>query len=92
MALVEEPGQGERLAVVVETTPRLRIKHKKWTEKNLDPWLDADAPVRIRGWLMFDPEHRNHMGKYRKSMWEIHPITKIEVWQDEKWVDLDKFN
>ena len=90
MALVEEPGQGEKLAVVVETTPRIRIKHKKWTETNLAPWLDTDLPVRISGWLMFDPEHRNHMGKYRKSMWEIHPITKIEVWKNDKWVDLDK--
>lgn len=90
MALVEEPGQGEKLAVVVETTPRVRVKHKKWTETNLAPWLDSDLPVRISGWLMFDPEHRNHMGKYRNSMWEIHPITKIEVWKNDKWVDLDK--
>ena len=91
MALVEEPGQGEKVAVVVETTPRVRIKHKNWTEKNLEDWLDKDLPVRISGWLMFDPEHRNHMGKYRKSMWEIHPITRIEVWKNDKWVDLDKF-
>jgi hypothetical protein len=91
MALVEEPGQGEKLAVVVETTPRIRVNHNKWTEVNLDTWLDSDVPVRISGWLMFDPEHRNHMGKYRKSMWEIHPIIKIEVWKNDKWVDLDKF-
>ena len=91
MALVEDAGQGERLSVVVETTPRIRVKHQKWTETNLDPWLDEDTPVRISGWVLFDPEHRNHMGKYRKSMWEIHPITKIEVWKNDKWVDLDKF-
>lgn len=91
IALVEEPGQGEKLAFVVETTPRIRRNHKKWTESNLDDWLDVAEPVRISGLLIFDPEHRNHMGKYRQSMWEIHPITKIEVWKDEKWVDLDKF-
>ena len=91
MALVEEAGQGERLAAVVETTPRIRRNHPKWTEANLAPWLDTDEPVRISGWLLFDPEHRNHMDKYRKSMWEIHPITKIEVWKDDKWVDLDGF-
>ncbi len=62
----------------------------KWTETKLDPWLDADAPVRISGWILFDPEHRNHMGKYRKSMWKIHPIAKIEVWKDDKWVNLNK--
>jgi hypothetical protein len=89
MALVKNPGEGERLAFVVETTPRVRIKHKKWTEKNLGPWLETDLPVRISGWLLFDPEHRNHMGKYRQSMWEIHPITKIEVLSGGEWVDLD---
>jgi hypothetical protein len=91
MALVKKPGQGEELAFVVETTPRVRRKHMKWTEPNLDPWLDSIDPVRISGWLMFDPEHRNHMGKFRQSMWEIHPITKIEVWKTDKWVDLDIF-
>jgi hypothetical protein len=30
------------------------------------------------------------MDCYRKSMWEIHPITRIEVWKNDKWVDLDK--
>jgi Bacterial SH3 domain len=91
MALVEEPGQGEALAFVVETTPRVRRRHPNWTEANLDPWLETDIPVRISGWLMFDPEHRNHMGRYRQSMWEIHPITKIEVLRGRQWVDLDDF-
>lgn len=91
MALVNQAGQGEELAFVVETTPRVRRHHPQWTEENLDAWLDVEEPVRISGWLMFDPEHRNHMGKYRQSMWEIHPITKIEVWKNGKWVDLDTF-
>jgi hypothetical protein len=38
---------------------------------------------------MFDPFHRNHLGTFRKTLWEVHPITKIEVWQDDAWVDLD---
>ncbi len=32
---------------------------------------------------MFDPEHRNRLGKYRMTLWETHPITKIEVFRDE---------
>ena len=41
--------------------------------------------------LLFDPQHTNHLKKYRSTLWEIHPITKIEVWDTdtEKWVDLD---
>jgi SH3 domain-containing protein len=89
LALVGDVGQGEDSSVVIETTPRIRHKHSHWTVANLKPWVDADAPVRISGWLMFDPEHRNHLGKYRRTLWEIHPITRIEVWQDGTWKDLD---
>jgi len=46
--------------------------------------------VRISGWLMLDPEHRNHLNKYRGTLWEVHPITRIEVQQDSTWVLLDK--
>lgn len=54
----------------------------KWTPIRLPPWVNTDAPVRITGWLMLDPEHSNHLGKYRMTLWEIHPITLIEVFQN----------
>jgi hypothetical protein len=38
---------------------------------------------------MFDHQHPDHLGKYRQTLWEIHPITGIEVWRDSGWVDLD---
>ena len=89
IALVGEPGKGEEESVVVETTPRVRRNHPQWTAPRLHPWVDAAAPVRISGWLMLDPEHRNHLGRYRGTLWEVHPITQIEVWQDTAWVSLD---
>ena len=45
--------------------------------------------VRISGWMMLDPEHPDQVGKTRGSIWEIHPIMKIEVNQNGSWVDLD---
>jgi hypothetical protein len=89
IALVGAAGRGEEESVVVETTPRIRRNHAGWKPARLKGWVDADAPVRISGWLMFDPEHRNHLGKYRATLWEIHPITKIEVWRNDRWEDLD---
>jgi len=89
IALVAKAGDGENTALVVETTPRVRQLHPKWTPDALRPWVDADAPVRIAGWLMFDPDHPNHLGKYRSTLWQIHPITRIEVFKDGAWVDLD---
>jgi hypothetical protein len=90
MALVGDFGQGEGDAVVVETTPRIRQHHPNWSNAKLQPLKDADTPVRISGWLMFDPEHADALGKYRGTLWEIHPITKIEILQNSGWVDLDK--
>ena len=87
MALTEDAGQGEKEAVVVETTPKVRKKHSKWTKSRLAPWTDTNLPVRITGWVFFDTEHRNHLKKYRSTLWEIHPITRIEVLKSGKWVD-----
>jgi len=47
-------------------------------------------PVRMSGWLMLDPEHQDMINSgLRSTLWEIHPITKIEVFKDGQWVDLD---
>jgi hypothetical protein len=89
MPLVERPGDSEGTAIVVETTPRVRQLHVKWTPTALAPWVKSDSPVRISGWTMLDPEHRAHLGKYRSTLWEVHPITKIEVFKNGTWVDAD---
>ena len=89
MSLVEHSGDAEATTIVVETTPRVRQSHKKWTLENLAPWVNTDAPVRISGWTLIDPEHANLLLKNRSTLWEMHPITKIEVYKDEQWVDLD---
>jgi hypothetical protein len=89
MPITEQAGASEGTAIVVETTPRVRESHPKWTPSALAPWIKSSAPVRISGWTMLDPEHRAHLGKFRSTLWEIHPITRIEVFQDGQWVDLD---
>ena len=85
-----QAGQGEPAAVVGETTPRVRATHPKWTIQTLTSSKDSQTQVRISGWLMLDPVHVNHLGKFRTTLWEIHPITKIEVWANNQWVDLDQ--
>ena len=90
MYLTSSAGQGEDTSLIVETTPRVREFHPNWTPQRLAPWSGSGVPVRMSGWLMLDPEHRNMVGKYRGTIWEIHPITKIEVFKDGQWVDLDQ--
>ena len=76
-------------AVIVETTPRTRPLHK-WRKSDLDAVVNKDTPVRISGWLLYDFEHVNAIGTQRASVWEVHPITKIEVKRGDQWVNLDQ--
>jgi hypothetical protein len=100
MPLTAHVGEGEDVAIIVETTPRVRREHASWTTARLKPWTSHVGShanpnynrqkVRISGWLMLDPEHQDMIdGGLRSTLWEVHPITKIEVWDSGQWVDLD---
>lgn len=91
--LQEKTADGMDKAVIVETTPRIRRLHH-WNSAVLEKWVNSNKPIRITGFLMLDPEHRNQVGKYRGTVWEIHPVTNIEVCNqvscsDADWVALD---
>jgi len=86
--LTNSPAQQIRQALIVETTPRTRPAHK-WTTDLLAPIVDSSSQVRISGWLMYDSEHVAAIGTQRATVWEVHPITKIEVQSNGQWVDLD---
>ncbi|NOT08883.1 MAG: SH3 domain-containing protein [Gemmatimonadales bacterium] len=58
------------------------------------------ARVRVTGFLMLDPVHPDHIagkctvncaGKrfFRATLWEIHPVTRIEVLLNGQWVNLN---
>jgi hypothetical protein len=87
--LVKSPDGDRNGSIVVEVTPRVRFKHPLWTTAALGNIARADQKVRISGWLMLDPEHPDQIGKTRGTIWEIHPIMKIEVEQQGRWTPLD---
>jgi hypothetical protein len=86
--LTNQPNQGIKDAVIVETTPRTRPLHH-WDKSALDALVNQNIRVRISGWLMFDSEHVSAVGTQRATVWEVHPITKIEVQKNGQWVDLE---
>lgn len=89
MYLTKAPAQGIADAVIAETTPRTRSAHK-WTTASVGSLVDSSTQVRISGWLMFDFEHTGVIGTQRATVWEVHPITRIEVQKNGQWVDLDQ--
>jgi hypothetical protein len=100
MYLTKQANQSHTLAVVVETTPRVRAAHPGWTLQRLQQISSDGTPVRISGWVMIDPEHYDQMWQYKNkgdtlgtkariTLWEIHPITRIEVKQNGVWRSID---
>jgi len=57
-------------------------------KSDLDAVVNKNVPVRISGWLFYYYEHVSLIGSQRASVWEIHPITKIEVQRNGQWVNL----
>jgi hypothetical protein len=102
MPLTRAASDGEDSSVIVETTPRVRQNHPNWTTTALKKWTGHvgsnlnnsynHQKVRISGWLMLDPEHQDMIDNgLRGTLWEIHPVTKIEVQQlDGSWIDIDQ--
>jgi hypothetical protein len=82
-------------SAVVEMAPRWRQANPGWTQAALQALVDNGAEVRISGWRTYDYEHPEQMkansaGKpaTRSTLWEIHPITMIEVATQGGWVEL----
>jgi hypothetical protein len=90
--LAGQPGskddRGEH-AMVVEISPRLLPAHPKWADATLRQFVNDKQRVRISGWAMFDQEHHEQISKTRATLWEIHPIHKIEVQKNGQWISLD---
>lgn len=76
-------------ALVVEVSPRAWPTHPTWKEaKTFRNVIRAGDKVRVTGWVMWDQEHAAHLGKTRGTLWEVHPIHRIQVLKGNKWVSL----
>jgi hypothetical protein len=99
VALTERDSDPESRAMVVEPTPRFKRKALGWTTAALRDYVgdrrDRTDSVRVTGFLFYDPDHRNHIvgvgnpkKRYRYTMWELHPVIRIELFRDGAWVDI----
>lgn len=92
--LADQPGVSIDRAIVVEMTPRWRSVNPTWgTSSNGYSGFSVieglvGQRVRVTGWLLFDEEHLDQVGKYRATVWEIHPVTLFEYQKDGNWMSL----
>jgi hypothetical protein len=75
-------------SVVVEATPSWQDNHPDWKAGRLEKIAADRVKVKVSGWVMYDPEHPDKMGKTRGTLWEIHPVTGIEFWTGTEWQSL----
>jgi hypothetical protein len=78
MYLTNQPAQEIADAIIVETTPRTSPLHS-WDQNTLNSLVNSHTRVRVGGWLMYDWQHLDVVGKQRATVWEVHPITRIET-------------
>ncbi len=86
--IVDSQTQDRNQSIVVEVSPRWLASNPGWNIKSLSKLAKQKAKVRLTSWLMLDPEHPDQIGKTRGGLWELHPITKIEVFSGGQWVEL----
>ncbi len=88
-----ERGQLQAQSVVAEPTPRVLDVHPNWRPflRSHKLYAEGDEPrIRLVGWLLFDQDHPEQLLVHRGTLWEIHPVTRIEVWDGSQWMDLDR--
>lgn len=90
--LTSYPTPDRTQSVVVEPTPRIREKHPNWTSNNMNWLVQRKKKIRVSGWLMLDPEHPDQIGKTRGTIWEVHPVMKMEVQENGRWINLDTYS
>jgi hypothetical protein len=89
-----DKDKGRVFSAVVEVTPRWRQANPAWTLAALRALVAQGAQVRISGWRTFDYEHpeqlpaNNSTNPTRSTLWEIHPVTMVEVATKAGWVEL----
>jgi hypothetical protein len=94
-----DPKTNRDEVVVTEVTPWFSEAIAGWT--NAKPGTVRKLPrrgyggtmqraptqVRVYGWLFYDDPHSGDgsVGTWWDSAWEIHPITRIEVFENGMW-------
>lgn len=91
LSITRQPKDRRSQAVIGISTPQTRVGHT-WTAEFIRSFLvEGRVRVRISGWLYFNPDSPQEIGRTRATLWEITPVMQIEVFQDGRWNPLDKY-
>jgi hypothetical protein len=94
------PDAEDTTYVTAEVTPAWTAGRDGWSFERLasllhpnhgvrTPWPGGPRRARVSGWLCYDFQYdvdRPVMGNHPRRLtgWEIHPVTRLEVWDDAR--------
>ena len=94
----EDPIDNRASHVITEVTPWFREDIPNWTTDKLGKFASyvggyngakqgPPTKIRIYGWMFFDEAHAKDgsINNWRGTAWEVHPITRIEVFENGAW-------
>ena len=92
---LHRPDDPALMYVTGEITPQWHRRSEAWsyprlveqlrpTRGGVTAWERGTRRVRISGWLLYDYEYPDFSSPANRRMtsWEIHPVTRIELWDD----------
>jgi hypothetical protein len=83
--IATKPHASRKSSVITEATPRVRAREGHFDWKTLTALSKRSAKVRVTGWIFFDNDHPVRESD-RSTLWEIHPITRVDVWRKGHWI------
>lgn len=91
--LIEKKTETEKCQrISAEISPHYRPI--SWTVENLKEIEHQQLKIKLTGHFFFDASHGacpDSDSGYRASSWEIHPVYRVEVYVNKKWIDLDEW-
>lgn len=71
-------------SIIAEATPRVRARERGFDWKRFATLAGVAKKVRLTGWIFLDNDH--HLDDSdRATLWEIHPITRVDVQGKHGW-------
>lgn len=91
LSIVAESRGRRSQSVIAISTPQTRLGHTWAPDFIREVLIEGRRRVRLSGWLYFNPQSPQEIGRTRATLWEITPLMQIEVFEDGQWNPLDKY-
>src|SRR6185437_5137424 len=72
-----QPASTDTLFAVV--TPAWQDANAAWDQPTLRKLAAARSKIRITGWMLYANDDAVDLTRGRRTLWEIHPVTRIEI-------------